>query len=78
MISLTLYNRQRGGASVVTGGCLATGQPSSNPAIRISDSVDTLRFMFGVGIECLLKIEGGVRVDELRNPRAITRIGGRI
>lgn len=43
-----------------------TGNAASNPAIRISDSVDTLRFMFGVGIECSCpKIAGGVRVDEL-------------
>jgi hypothetical protein len=45
-----------------------TGQPSSTPAIRAADPVDTLRFMFGVGIECSCpKIEGGIRVDELRD-----------
>ena len=46
-----------------------TGQPSNTPAIRpASDPVDTLRFMFGVGIECSCpKIDGGVRVDELRD-----------
>src|SRR6266480_792850 len=38
------------------------------PAIKIADPVDTLRFMFGVGIECSCPtIEGGVRVDELRD-----------
>lgn len=46
-----------------------TGQPLNTPAIRpASDPVDTLRFMFAVGIECSCpKIEGGVRVDELRD-----------
>src|SRR6266480_6625118 len=38
------------------------------PAIKIADPVDTLRFMFGVGIECSCPlIEGNVRVDELRD-----------
>ena len=52
-----------------------TGQPSSNPAIRVSDAVDTLRFMFGVGIECSCpKIEGGIRSMN-SSPPGITRTG---
>ncbi|HEX5245124.1 MAG TPA: hypothetical protein VFW23_17830, partial [Tepidisphaeraceae bacterium] len=43
------------------------GKPASSPAIRAADPVDTLRFMFGVGIECSCpKVEGG-RVDQLRD-----------
>ena len=43
-----------------------TGQPSQNPALGIADPIDTVRFMFAVGIECSCpKIEGGVRVDQL-------------
>ena len=45
-----------------------TGKPSSTPAIRVADPVDTLRFMFGVGIECSYPtIAGNVRVDQLRD-----------
>ena len=45
-----------------------TGKPAATPAIRIADPVDTLRFMFAVGIECSCPtIEGGVRVDQLRD-----------
>ncbi len=46
-----------------------TGKSSQTPAItRVADPVDTLRFMFGVGIECSCPvIEGGVRVDQLRD-----------
>jgi beta-glucosidase/6-phospho-beta-glucosidase/beta-galactosidase len=45
-----------------------TGQPSATPSIRAADPVDTLRFMFGVGIECSCPmIEGGLRVDQLRD-----------
>ena len=29
-----------------------TGKPASTPAIRVADPVDSLRFMFAVGIEC--------------------------
>src|ERR671927_421945 len=29
-----------------------TGKPAQIPAIRTADPVDTLRFMFAVGIEC--------------------------
>lgn len=36
--------------------------------VRITDAVDTLRFMFGVGIECSYPtIEGNQRVDQLRD-----------
>lgn len=43
------------------------GKPASSPAIRAADPVDTLRFMFGVGIECSCpKVEAG-RVDQLRD-----------
>jgi hypothetical protein len=45
-----------------------TGKPSSIPAIRVADPVDSLRFMFAVGIECSCPtIEGNVRVDQLRD-----------
>jgi hypothetical protein len=45
-----------------------TGKPLAIPAIRIADPVDTLRFMFAVGIECSCPtIVGGVRVDQLRD-----------
>src|SRR3954449_6258905 len=45
-----------------------TGTASTTPAIRAADPVDTLRFMFAVGIECSCPtIEGNVRVDELRD-----------
>ena len=45
-----------------------TGKPASTPAIRVADPVDSLRFMFGVGIECSYPtIEGNVRVDQLRD-----------
>src|SRR4051794_29904496 len=45
-----------------------TGKPTSAPAIRVADPVDSLRFMFAVGIECSCPtIEGNVRVDELRD-----------
>ncbi len=43
-----------------------TGQGSQHPAINVTDPIDTVRFMFAVGIECSCPvIEGGVRVDEL-------------
>jgi beta-glucosidase/6-phospho-beta-glucosidase/beta-galactosidase len=36
--------------------------------MRVADPVDTLRFMFGVGIECSCPvIEGGIRVDQFRD-----------
>jgi beta-glucosidase/6-phospho-beta-glucosidase/beta-galactosidase len=49
-----------------------TGKPVSSPAIRIADPVDSLRFMFAVGIECscptILGPDGTtVRVDQLRD-----------
>ena len=45
-----------------------TGQSSATPSIRAADPVDTLRFMFGVGIECSCpKVTGNIRVDELRD-----------
>jgi beta-glucosidase/6-phospho-beta-glucosidase/beta-galactosidase len=45
-----------------------TGQASQHPAINITDPIDTVRFMFAVGIECSCPtIEGGVRVDELES-----------
>jgi beta-glucosidase/6-phospho-beta-glucosidase/beta-galactosidase len=45
-----------------------TGKPTSAPAIRVADPVDSLRFMFAVGIECSCPtIDGGVRVDQLRD-----------
>src|SRR3954464_1261290 len=45
-----------------------TNKPSAIPAIRIADPVDSLRFMFAVGIECSCPtIEGNQRVDELRD-----------
>jgi beta-glucosidase len=44
-----------------------SGKPASQ-VIPAADPVDTLRFMFAVGIECSCPtIEGGVRVDELRD-----------
>lgn len=44
-----------------------TGQPASIPALRPADPLDTLRFMFAVGIECSCpRIEEG-RVDQLRD-----------
>ena len=40
--------------------------PTGN--IRLADPVDSLRFMFGVGIECSCPvIEGNRRVDQLRD-----------
>ena len=43
-----------------------TGKPTSAPAIRVADPVDSLRFMFAVGIECSCPtIEGNRRVDQL-------------
>ena len=43
-----------------------TGKPATTPAIRVADPTDTLRFMFGVGIECSYPtIEGGARVDQM-------------
>ena len=43
-----------------------TGPASQHPAINVTDPIDTVRFMFAVGIECSCPtIEGGVRVDEL-------------
>jgi beta-glucosidase/6-phospho-beta-glucosidase/beta-galactosidase len=45
-----------------------TGKPAQSPAIRVADPVDTLRFMFGVGIECSCPtIDGNQRVDQLRD-----------
>ena len=45
-----------------------TGKPASIPAIRVADPVDSLRFMFAVGIECSCPtIEGNSRVDQLRD-----------
>jgi beta-glucosidase/6-phospho-beta-glucosidase/beta-galactosidase len=49
-----------------------TGKPTSAPAIRVADPVDSLRFMFAVGIECSCPtIEGPdgttLRVDQLRD-----------
>lgn len=44
-----------------------SGKPLST-VIRVADPVDTLRFMFAVGIECSCPtIEGNVRVDQLRD-----------
>src|SRR5688500_19254599 len=43
-------------------------QPISTPNLRITEPADTLRFMFGVGIECSYPtIAGNVRVDQLRD-----------
>src|SRR3954453_10488530 len=45
-----------------------TGKPTATPAIRVAEPVDSVRFMFAVGIECSCPtIEGGVRVDQLRD-----------
>jgi beta-glucosidase/6-phospho-beta-glucosidase/beta-galactosidase len=45
-----------------------TGKPALTPAIRVADPVDSLRFMFAVGIECSCPtIEGNLRVDQLRD-----------
>ena len=45
-----------------------TSRPSPTSAIRPADPVDTLRFMFGVGIECSCpKIADNQRVDQLRD-----------
>ncbi|HEX4794092.1 MAG TPA: family 1 glycosylhydrolase [Humisphaera sp.] len=44
-----------------------TGNPSSSAAIRPADSVDTLRFMFAVGIECSCPRNASGRVDQLRD-----------
>jgi beta-glucosidase len=45
-----------------------TGRPATTPAIRAADPVDTLRFMFAVGIECSCPVvEGNVRVDQLKS-----------
>jgi beta-glucosidase len=42
-----------------------TAQPTLNPA-SVADPIDTVRFMFAVGIECSCpRIEGGARVDQL-------------
>ena len=42
-----------------------TGQPQ-HPAINVTDPIDTVRFMFAVGIECSCPvIDGGVSVDQL-------------
>src|SRR6185436_18613351 len=42
-------------------------QPSQHPA-HVADPIDTVRFMFAVGIECSCpKIDGGTRVDELQS-----------
>lgn len=42
--------------------------PVLREGVRITDAVDTLRFMFGVGIECSYPtIEGNQRVDQLRD-----------
>ncbi len=45
---------------------MTTGKPSPT-VIRVADPVDTLRFMFAVGIECSCPtVAGNVRVDELQ------------
>jgi len=45
-----------------------TGPASQHPALNVTDPIDTVRFMFAVGIECSCPtIEGGVRVDELQS-----------
>jgi beta-glucosidase len=45
-----------------------TGQPSQHPTLGVADPIDTVRFMFAVGIECSCPtIEGGARVDQLRD-----------
>lgn len=45
-----------------------TAKPANTSSIRPADPVDTLRFMFAVGIECSCpRIEGNVRVDQLRD-----------
>ncbi len=45
-----------------------TGRPAAIPAIRVADPVDSLRFMFAVGIECSCPVVGGnQRVDQLRD-----------
>ena len=49
-----------------------TGKPAQTPAIRIADPVDSLRFMFAVGIECSCPVIEGpdgtkVRVDQMRD-----------
>ena len=44
-----------------------TGQPQ-HPAINVTDPIDTVRFMFAVGIECSCPvIDGGMRVDQLES-----------
>jgi beta-glucosidase/6-phospho-beta-glucosidase/beta-galactosidase len=43
-----------------------TGTPATLPSVRPADPVDTLRFMFAVGIECSCPVVGGnQRVDQL-------------
>jgi beta-glucosidase/6-phospho-beta-glucosidase/beta-galactosidase len=43
-------------------------KPIASANLRLVDPVDTLRFMFAVGIECSCPtIEGNVRVDQLRD-----------
>jgi hypothetical protein len=43
-----------------------SAKPTSS-VIRVADPVDTLRFMFAVGIECSCPVvEGNFRVDQLR------------
>jgi beta-glucosidase len=45
-----------------------TGPASNHLAINVTDPIDTVRFMFAVGIECSCPtIEGGLRVDELES-----------
>ena len=51
-----------------------TGKPASSPAIRVADPVDSLRFMFGVGIECSYPVvEGGVLHRKLREKKVLVR-----
>ena len=42
-----------------------TGKPSSTPAIRVADPVDSLRFMFGVGIECSYPLIDGTSAADI-------------
>src|SRR3954470_12162875 len=44
-----------------------TGKPTPASAIRPTDPVDTLRFMFAVGIECSCPVVEAGRVDQLRD-----------
>lgn len=42
--------------------------PSATPRLRVTESADMLRFMFGVGIECSYPlVNGNQRVDQLRD-----------